>query len=296
MTFAMVTTIIVTGGAILLGSAVIENVNQKGCGQAYDAWRSGDIYGDLADADNTEVLDQALDCQKSIHDAVQTAKPVATLISASGNIGGGADNFGTLIVDRTMDLTDNLSNPEHKHPIRDALLPPDITKHMDKKEEITDNSSSPEKTNTTNIDTTKSLPQNFIGTRTADFHHPNQKTFSEQGVEVTMDELSAGNLTFDFKADGSLTCSVSIEVNFSTNFVGQQTQTGSASAQSTKCTGTIDKEGIFIFSGILDGTIQTAGNNIKNSGAFSGSGFIDEYGSLLGDLQIGDKNEIPFEG
>ncbi len=131
MVLAMVTTVVVTGGAILLGSAVIDNVHKQGCGSSLSAWQSGDIYGDLADADNSDALDAALKCQKSVHDAVQTAKPVATLISSAGNIGGGADNLATVGVDRMMDLTDNLSNPEHRHPVRDALLPPAITAKID---------------------------------------------------------------------------------------------------------------------------------------------------------------------
>ncbi len=134
---ALIITIVVGGGSIVLGTGALDNINKQGCGNAYKAWRNGDIYARLADADDEQALIDAERCRKTIIKTVKAAGPVASLMSASGNLGGGSTlkdaltKIDTVILDRIMDYIDKASDPENESPAISAIFPPDVIEKWD---------------------------------------------------------------------------------------------------------------------------------------------------------------------
>ena len=144
--FAMVITITVIGGGALLGSAAIDNVNKQGCGSSFNSWMSGDIYGRLGDANDSEALEEAIKCQKAITDSVKAAKVVAIGMNQTGIIAGGggksksiefvAELVGGEALNHLGDYVEYASDPNNKPPKKDKSLPKDVKKVVKKKIEI----------------------------------------------------------------------------------------------------------------------------------------------------------------
>lgn len=311
LTLAVIVTAVVGGGTILLGSAVLNNNFEKNCGMSWSAWQNRDV----GDSDDLDAADRAQGCQKAQNDTIALAKPVGTLMSGANNIGVGDDNISAIIIDRWLDTADNLGNPEHKNPVRDAWLPPAVTQKLDEwkkppKEktpepeepvtEVAPPGKTPEvETGTQNPEPGKNTGE-LLGTRSISFTGTTTKTESQEGVKMTVKGASNGNIVFDFKADEVLSCTITMNVDIAitANFgrTGQNSnQQVSGTAHSTRCSGRTDGDGSFTFSGMMDGSSMVSLETANTSTAFSGSGFVDDDGKILGDfLFAGSDSEIDF--
>jgi hypothetical protein len=268
--FAAIVMVLVTGGSIFVGSTVIDSVNQKGCGDALNSWQKGDLYGRLGDANDNVALEKSIDCQKALYDSVKVAKPVATLMSASGNIGVDKTSVATLLVDRTMDLTDNLSNPEHKNPVRDALLPPSI------------------------VNAFFEDPVPAAATHTASFSDSSTQTETANNVSVTVESLMQGTISIEFHQDGSAACNISSDLTLVSYLSGQAIKTTTASANSSSCSGHIDEAREFILLGTLNEQGNLGLQSFSDTDAFSVFGYI-ENDKISGSIEIGEGYEVDFQ-
>jgi hypothetical protein len=285
--FASILIVLVTGGSIYIGSAVIDSVNKKGCGDALESWQKGDLYGRLGDANDIVALEKSIDCQKAVYDSVEVAKPVATLVSAAGNIGVDKSNVATLVVDRTMDLTDNLSNPSHKNPVRDALLPSSIVNTFFESEpEIEAKDIEAE-----DID----APTSPSGAHTASFSDSSTQTESANGVSVTVESSMDGSISIEFHEDGTATCVLNADMNSTSFFSGQATPIINASADSNDCSGSIDEVGEFVLIGTLNEQGNSGSQGFSDTDGFSVVGYIED-GKINGSIEIdeGEGYEVDF--
>ncbi len=134
----------------------------------------------------------------------------------------------------------------------------------------------------------------FVGTKTASFSRPNTQTHSEQGMTISVTETTSGTIAITFNEDGSATCTTAMNTSFTTTFAGNSS-TGSGSANSTRCTGSIDQiTGVFVLSGSLDATIDAAGQKVSADGPFNVVGSI-EKGKMTGSIAIPSNPDIDFE-
>ena len=272
----MVVTVVVTGGAIFLGSAAISNVNEKGCGDAYESWSKGDVYSKIGDNDE-QALDQSVKCQQAINDSVAVAKPVATIMSASGNLGASKENVAALVVDRMMDMTDNLSNPSHKAPVRDSILPSSIVNFFWGEPEVEEKE--------------KELKTSF-GEYAKHFTDSYSQSESAHGVSVSSEYNLDGDIILNIQGN-SASCSIDSSVEIIISGTVNYSADTFATMQSTNCSGNIDDENIFTLFGEYTQDISGAGQSFSDAGSFSIVGYLDG-GDISGSIDIDGAGEIDF--
>ncbi len=120
---AMVSSVVVIGGGTLLGIAAIDSVAKRGCDDATNRWRSGEVYDDIA-ANREGAIEEAQECKKAIIEATEVAKANAALLGRASNISGsGAELILTEVVNTTMDYVEKASEPKY-NPTRENKKPP----------------------------------------------------------------------------------------------------------------------------------------------------------------------------
>ncbi len=274
---AMLMVVVVTGGAIVLGTASVDNVNKQGCGEAFDSWSKGNVYAKIGDNDG-QALENSVDCQKAIYVSVAAAKPVATMMSASGNLGGDKSNAATVVVDRMMDMTDNLSNPSHKAPVRDSLLPPAIVNFFWGEEEA-------EKEE----DTISFSSQHVISVVGSE-----SRVDSANGVSVSSSYNLDGTLTVDFMSDGSASCSLVATTTIHLSGIAGYNSDGFAELASVTCSGTLDENNEFVLIGVADESYVGQGQSLSDNDGFSVIGYLED-GKISGSIDFVEGTSIWFE-
>ncbi len=119
---AMVITITVVGGGILMSTAVVDKVSKDNCEDVVNSWRSGDVYADIA-SNKEGAIEKAQKCQQSMIKATQVAKANAALLGRASNISGNpADLVATEMVNTMMDYAEKASEEGYR-PIEKNIKP-----------------------------------------------------------------------------------------------------------------------------------------------------------------------------
>lgn len=136
----------------------------------------------------------------------------------------------------------------------------------------------------------------YAGVYNATFSRPSNTYVvdEESQIGANVSETTTGSISVTVSEDHRASCYIVLSTNFITEIEGFDPVGGSGTGESQSCSGFVDQDnGTLVLSGMIRGTLKTAGQQTTEEGPFNVTGLVRE-GQMSGSINVEGAEDIPF--